>query len=67
MEKMENRIQELRTGLVLTQAEVAKRAGINLSHYRKVETGETRDPRLGTARAIAAALRTHVDVAFPIK
>jgi transcriptional regulator with XRE-family HTH domain len=48
----------------LSQAELAKRAGVAVSAVNELENGVTTDPRLSTLMAIAAAL--HVPAYFLI-
>ncbi|RJQ66490.1 XRE family transcriptional regulator [Pseudonocardiaceae bacterium YIM PH 21723] len=40
----------------LTQEELAERAGVSARTIRSLESGRHRDPRLSTARELAAAL-----------
>ena len=63
--RVPNKVRSLREAHSLTQEAVANRAGINLSHLRRIESGQTPDPRLGTARRVARALHSHVDAVFP--
>lgn len=54
-----NKIKEYRKNKGMTQAEVAKKAGISEISIRKYESGE-RKPKLETIRKIAAALDVHI-------
>lgn len=57
-ETMSDRIQASRTRRLLTQRELAARAGISRVHLARLETGGfgTRRPRRETVHALAAAL-----------
>jgi predicted transcriptional regulator len=48
-------LEERRRSLGLTQAEVAKRAGLSQTHYSRIEQGKI-DPRLTTLQDVARAL-----------
>jgi predicted transcriptional regulator len=48
-------LQERRRSLGLTQAQVAKRAGVSQTHYSRIELGKL-NPRLTTLRDIARAM-----------
>ena len=50
-----------RETLGLTQAQVAKRAGMSQQAYARVETGARPDPVLSTAEKIADALEIGLD------
>lgn len=51
-----HRLREARLNRGLTQAEVAKLAGLHRTQYVRYETGQ-RSPRPATAKAIADVLR----------
>lgn len=50
------KLKNLRLELGLTQAEVAKRAGIHVNFYARIERGEE-NPSYDTLEAIAKALK----------
>lgn len=54
-------LKERRLALGLTQAEVAKRAGLSQTHYSKIEHGKI-DPRLNTLQDVARALSAELIV-----
>jgi Zn-dependent peptidase ImmA (M78 family)/transcriptional regulator with XRE-family HTH domain len=49
-------VRRLRVARGLTQQQVADEAGLSRVAYRAIETGETRDPRVGSLLGIARAL-----------
>ena len=49
-------IRRFRASKGLTQEEVARQAGLSRIAFRDIETGKTRDPRVGNLQGIAAAL-----------
>ncbi len=52
-----DRLQSVRKRRGLTQAELAREAGVSVSLIRQLEQGVTEDTRLETARKLAVALR----------
>jgi DNA-binding XRE family transcriptional regulator len=58
------RLRELREFLEIPQAEFARRCGLSIRGLRLIESGE-HQPKLETARKIAKALGTRVEVIFP--
>lgn len=54
-------IKELRQKLGMTQTELAKRAGIKQGVLSYIENGKTKNPRIDTMQAIAAALGVPVE------
>ena len=59
-----NNLQEFREKMKLSQAELASLSGMSKSGICRIEAGK-RQPALLTARKIASALNTTVDVLFP--
>jgi Zn-dependent peptidase ImmA (M78 family)/DNA-binding XRE family transcriptional regulator len=60
-------LRRLRGASSLSQAELAKRAGISRPAYRKIETGDSM-PRVSTLQQIAAAMDVKIqDLMTPIK
>ena len=49
-------IRRFRASKGLTQEQVARQAGLSRIAFRDIETGKTRDPRVGNLQGIAAAL-----------
>ena len=49
-------IRRFRASNGLTQEQVARQAGLSRIAFRDIETGKTRDPRVGNLQGIAAAL-----------
>lgn len=49
-------VREHRDALVLTQEELAERAGVSVRCIRKIETGKVVQPRQSTLRQLADAL-----------
>lgn len=54
-------IRELREKRGWTQTELARRAGIKQGVLSDIETGTTKDPRVGTLSAIANALEVPIE------
>lgn len=54
-------IRELREKRGWTQTELARRAGVKQGVLSDIETGTTRDPRVGTLSAIANALEVPIE------
>ena len=50
------RIKELRVQKGMFQSDVAKKAGIAVNHYARLERGEVPDPKISTIRNIIKAL-----------
>lgn len=55
-----DRVRIARDDAVLTQGELAERAGISRLHVSEIETGRTAIPRPRTLRALAQALGVSV-------
>ncbi|GAB2625366.1 hypothetical protein GCM10027168_66370 [Streptomyces capparidis] len=51
------RLAEIRKRRLLSQRQLAEASGVSVSLIRKIEQGEVSDPRMETARRLAAALR----------
>jgi putative transcriptional regulator len=63
---MSNRLRELRKAAGLTQAELARRAGLRYqSHIADLEIGRIQAPTLPVAYRIARALGTEPATVFP--
>lgn len=60
---MNTKLKNTRRQKGLTQAEVAKRAGITVTGYSRYENGQ-RTPRVDVAKRIANALGSTVDELF---
>jgi DNA-binding XRE family transcriptional regulator len=58
------RLRELRETLEISRAAFARRCGLSIRGLRLIENGE-HQPKLETARRIARALGTRVEVIFP--
>jgi transcriptional regulator with XRE-family HTH domain len=56
MGQLAHRIKSLRAERGLTQAQLAKRAGLTLAYIGRLETGHY-DPQLSTLKKLARALR----------
>ena len=54
-------IKELRQKLGMTQTELARKAGIKQGVLSYIENGKTKNPRIDTMQAIAAALGVPVE------
>lgn len=52
---MAARLKELRTGRLLTQQELAAKAGVSLNTVNRIERGQL-EPRFSTVRKLASAL-----------
>lgn len=63
MHKKENRIREYRMKALMSQAELAKKAGIKPALLSKIERGHSY-PSMETAIKIARALNTTIDSLF---
>ncbi len=50
------RLRELRKEKLLTQEELAKKAGLNPNSIVRIERGSVAEPRFSTIRKLAAAL-----------
>ena len=50
------RIQQIREGLGLTRCRAATRAGIQVSHLEKIESGRVQSPTAVTVQRLAQAL-----------
>ncbi len=61
-----NCLKTLRKNKRLSQEEVARRAGISLMGYIKIETGAV-TPKLDTAYRIAHAIGERIEIVFPYK
>ena len=59
MAPLARRVKTLREKRGLTQAELAKRAGVTLGYIGKLETGHY-DPQLSTLKKLAKALKVTV-------
>jgi DNA-binding XRE family transcriptional regulator len=57
-------IRELRVARGLAQAELADAIGVRPQTIYRIETGRTREPRPGTLRSIAEALRVPIAKLF---
>lgn len=55
------RIKKLRNEKVLTQEELARKAGIPYATLMKIENGQVKNPTVGTLKKIADALEVTVD------
>lgn len=53
--------KRLRHRAKLSQRELAKRSGVNLGTLRLIEQGETTDPKVFTARALAQVLGVSIE------
>lgn len=60
LQQVGHSVQELRKAAKLTQAELARRAGISLTTLNELETRQCRDVRLSTLSQIASVLNTPV-------
>lgn len=56
MQTIGDRVRQTREARVMTQTELADAAGVHRVHVNRIERGR-RQPRPGTIRALAAALR----------
>jgi transcriptional regulator with XRE-family HTH domain len=56
-----DRVKSRREKLKLTQVQLAKESGVGQSTIARIETGSTTDPKGGTERKLARALRTTAD------
>lgn len=60
-EGVDKLIKELRQKLGMTQTELARKAGIKQGVLSYIESGKTKNPRIDTMQAIAAALGVPVE------
>ena len=61
MNDLGTRVKNLRKRNKWTQAELGKRAGVNMWTICKVEKGNVRTPRIDTMRGLADALKVTID------
>lgn len=58
------KVKQIREAKGLTQTELAKRSGISRQTISAIENGKTEELKIGTVKAIAAALETTIDEIF---
>lgn len=59
-----NRLREYRESLGLTQAELAKEAGVSRATIIDIESGNKSDVKISTLNALAIALKSDIATIF---